>query len=359
MAECTDWRYSYFWAKMEAWESGTGSNYSNVHWKVTLRYSQLRVAASTWHIYVNDQSYDCTLGSISEYSSGEHYAVVGEGDTTVWHTDAVTIGFGFSMGNSWNISGTWTGGLSANGALALSQLAVAPTAPNSVNVTGFPYGNQIVLSNPKINVSWSGATAGTYTIQTYCVDISKDNFNNWANVGTLYTSGTSGTINNIDCSALGISGGTNFRVRVTMLTSRGDWLAAYWGGTVTVVSPPSAPSWFSVPSSQEIDTGFNISWGGASGGTNGIAGYDLEIRAYNPQNGQWTGWTRLWNCVNLTSYASGSPKSLSVSGVSYSGQGENVQFQYRLRTSDGRLAVSEWLTRSMTIKINSPTVPRK
>ncbi len=96
---------------------------------------------------------------------------------------------------------------------------------------------------------------------------------------------------------------------------------------------------------------------GAKAGSNGIGGYDLEIRAYNGNS--WTDWTRLLNCANQTSYSSKSPKSLSVSGVSYAKYEEKVQFQYRIRTSDGTVGVSDWVVKTMTILIHTPTVPRK
>ena len=358
MASCQYWHANYFYITMYADIVETGSNYHKVHWKLVMHHSRLNVSSFSFNWYVNDNSGVINYGAINAGRGGQD-RTLGEGTVTVWHTDAVNIGFGFSSGIRWK---DYTSGgylaydPSANGSITLPQLAVAPTPPNSVSVSGGSSG-WLSINNPTFNVSWSGASAGTYTITQYNIDVTK---NDWASITTpasLSTSNTYGSLNNVSASSLGLSGGETVRVRVAMMTSRGDWLLSYWGGSFRTYSNPTSPTTFNVPSSQEIDTAFNITWSGASAGSNGIAGYDLEIRAYNGSS--WTDWVRLWNCVNKTSYSSGSPKSLSVNGVSYANNGENVQFQYRLRTSDGTIATSDWVVKTMKIFINSPTDPRK
>jgi hypothetical protein len=250
--------------------------------------------------------------------------------------------------------------MSASCTLDLPQLAVSPTLPNSVSVSGGSSG-WLPLSNPVCNVSWSGASSGTYYIDMYSIDATRDNWASAPNAGGTISvaNATSGSKSNVNLSSIsGLRGGDTVRIRVGMRTSDGNWWGhTYWGGSFKIYTSPSAPTTFNVKSSQEIDTSFNISWSGASAGSNGIAGYDLEIRAYNGSS--WTDWVRLYNCKNTTSYSSGTPKSLSVNGVSYSTYGENVQFQYRVRTSDGQIATSDWVTKTMKILINSPTAPRK
>ena len=144
-----------------------------------------------------------------------------------------------------------------------------------------------------------------------------------------------------------------------MKTNNGTWWGhIYWNGVLNVYSSPTAPSTFTSPTSVEIDTGFNLTWGGASAGSNGIAGYDLEARAYNGSS--WTDWTRILNCKNQSSYSVSKIKDLTVNGISYSTNGENVKFQYRIRTSDGTVGVSSWKnSNTISILINSPTTPRK
>lgn len=357
MASCQDWRYSYFYVTLTAndIEDNSAGGYSRVSWSLDMHHSRLSVSGATFYVYIDGQQNTVSVGSKS-CGSGSYDWHLGDGVATVWHTDAKEIGISFSSDVNWNIGGTRLGGMSASTSLYLPQLSVAPTPPNSVSVSGGSSG-WLPITNPTFNVSWSGASAGTYTITQYNIDVTK---NNWASITTpasLSTSGTSGSLNNVSASSLGLSGGETVRVRVAMMTSRGDWLLSYWGGSFRTYSNPTAPTTFNVPSSQEIDTAFNITWSGAKAGSNGIAGYDLEIRAYNGSS--WTNWVRLYNCVNKTSYSSGSPKSLNVNGVSYANNGENVQFQYRIRTSDGTIATSGWVTKTMKIFINSPTTPRK
>ena len=358
MASCQYWHANYFYITMYADIVETGSNYHKVHWKIVMHHSRLSVGSFAFNWYVNDNSGVINYGAINAGRGGQD-RTLGEGTVTVWHTDAVNIGFGFSSGIRWK---DYTSGgylaydPSANGSITLPQLAVDPTPPNSVSVSGGSSG-WLNKDSPLFNVSWSGASAGTATIYGYSIDVSKDNWANSTNVGYVETGNTYGSANNVSASAVGLNGGETIRIRVGINSSYGWKGHGYWGGTFKVYSRPSAPSTFNVPANQEIDTSFNITWSGASAGSNGIAGYDLEIRAYNGSS--WTDWVRLWNCVNKTSYSSGSPKSLNVNGVSYDNNGENVQFQYRLRTSDGIIATSEWVVKTMKIFINSPTDPRK
>ena len=356
MAEAKSTLQSYFYMILNVWVGDTDSySYHRLDWSLTIHHSRLSVGGGSATVWINGQQKDLSFGSRNT-GKGSYDWVVGSGSEYIYHTNAVDVGFSFTMNSRWNIGGKSTYGMSASNSIHLGGFAVSPTLPNSVSVSGGD-GEWLPLSNPVCNVSWSGASAGTYTITQYNIDVTK---NDWASITTpasLSTSNTYGSLNNVSASSLGLSGGETVRVRVAMMTSRGDWLLSYWGGSFRTYSNPTSPTTFNVPSSQEIDTAFNITWSGASAGSNGIAGYDLEIRAYNGSS--WTDWVRLWNCVNKTSYSSGSPKSLSVNGVSYANNGENVQFQYRLRTSDGIIATSDWVVKTMKIFINSPTDPRK
>jgi len=95
-----------------------------------------------------------------------------------------------------------------------------------------------------------------------------------------------------------------------------------------------------------------------NGGSNGIAGYDLQGRAYNGST--WTDWTNILVCANQSSYSAGVIKDLKINGVGYSTNGSGVKFQYRIRTSDGIIATSGWKeSGQIGITINSPSAPRK
>lgn len=254
----------------------------------------------------------------------------------------------------------YSGNCSASGSWTLPTLAVNPTIPNWINVSGSAGGNWVNKDDPRINVSWGGATSGTYTIDRYSVDVARYGTNSYINVGNVNTSSGSGSVSNEGITEMGaLSGGQKLQVRVGMRTTNGTWWGhTYWSGTLTVFSSPTAPSTFTSPTSVEIDNGFNLTWSGASAGSNGIAGYDLEARAYNGSS--WTGWERILNCGNKSSYSVAKIKDLKVNGVGYSTNGEKVQFQYRIRTSDGIIATSAWKTsNTISMYINAPTTPRK
>ena len=359
MAEAKSTLQSYFYMILNVWVGDTDSySYHRLDWSLTIHHSRLSVGGGSATVWINGQQKDLSFGSRNT-GKGSYDWVVGSGSEYIYHTNAVDVGFSFTMNSRWNIGGKSTYGMSASNSIHLGGFAVSPTLPNSVSVSG-GNGGWLPLSNPVCNVSWSGASSGTYYIDMYSIDASRDNWASAPNVGGTVSvaNATSGSKNNVNLSMSGLRGGDTVRVRVGMRTNNGTWWGhSYWGGSFKIYTSPTAPTTFSVPSSQEIDTAFNITWAGASAGSNGIAGYDLEIRAYNGSS--WTDWVRLWNCVNKTSYSSGSPKSLSVNGVSYANNGENVQFQYRLRTSDGIIATSDWVVKTMKIFINSPTAPRK
>ena len=301
------------------------------------------------YISFDTQDYKTATMKESEYTVN-HNSTTGEA--------SATFSGGFDKANT---SSAYKGSVEIKN-VSMPDISVAkdPTLPNSVSCSGFSDTSWIDVTNPVFDVSWSGATKGTYTISQYSVDASKDGGATWKNVGNLTTDKTSGSLTDVSLSDLGLKGGETIKIRIGMRTSNGNgkwWGHSPWGGSFKAFSYPSAPTTFNVPSSQEIDTTFNINWSGATAGSNGIAGYDLQARAYNGST--WTGWSDLWVCVNATSYPSGSPKSLNIGGVNYATYGEKVQFQYRIRTSDGQIATSSWVTKTMAITINSPSAPRR
>lgn len=360
MAYCQDYRYSYFYVTLNCNQGDSGSDgngqYHWVNWDINIHYSRMDARSADFTVTVDGQDTVCATGEMSS-GSGSHNRQFGSGSIKVYHTAAKTVYFSFDSDVNWKISGVYLNGMSASGELSLPQLAVPPTAPTSVSVSGGSNG-WLPVSNPVFNVSWSGASAGTYTITQYNIDVSKDNWGSLKTPSTLTTSNTYGSLNNVSASSLGLSGGETIKVRVAMMTTEGNWKLKDWGGSFKTYTNPTAPT-LSAPSSQEIDTKFSISWSGAKKGTNNIAGYDIEARGGNGST--WGSWVRLESCKNVTSYSFNSPKTLSIGGtVYYNTYGESTKFQFRVRTSDGIIAVSSWSNvGTTTIKINSPSVPRR
>ena len=331
-------------------EKNSSGNWIRIGWNLIPRGG-----SATWY----------NTRSITVNIDGEQVFYAGSGTTrsyknTIFASGSKTLynagGRVFSASTSGDIYVWGRNNAVGSGSWTLPTLAISPTLPNYISVTGGAGGSWVNKNDPKFSVSWSGATSGTYTIAEYSIDVAKYGTNNWGNTGSVYTSSTSGSATR---TISGASGGEKYQVRVGMKTSDGTWWNhTYWGGVLIVYSSPTAPTTLSVPSSVEIDSGFNITWSGAKAGSNGIAGYDLEARAYNGSS--WTDWVRILNCKNQSSYSVSKIKDLSINGVSYSKNGASIKFQYRVRTSDGLIATSSWKdSGQIGITINSPTVPRK
>lgn len=331
-------------------EKNSGGNWIRIGWNLIPRGG-----SAQWYY----------TKSIAVNIDGEQVFYAGSGKTkcyrnTTFASGSKTLynagGRNFSASTSGDIYTYGTNNARGSGSWTLPTLAINPTLPTSISVTGGAGGSWVNKDNPQFSVSWSGATSGTYTIAEYSIDVALYGSNNWWNTGSVNTSATGGSATR---TISGASGGQKYQVRVGMKTSNGQWWNhTYWGGTLNVYSSPTAPTTFTAPSSVEIDSGFNLTWGGARAGSNGIAGYDLEARAYNGSS--WTDWVRIFSAKNQSSYSVSKIKNLTVNGVNYSKNGEGVKFQYRIRTSDGIIATSAWKNSGQIgITINSPTVPRK
>lgn len=345
---------SYFYFFMDANVAGDGKT---VNWALYIHYSRMSVKGGSWSTNVNGAGYSGGLPAISS-GSGSHETCVASGSTYVEHTGAVTIGFSFSCGFSWNIGGTRYNGASASGSLGLPSVAVAPTAPTSVSVSGGTNG-YLSTKNPVCNVSWSGASRGTYTITTYNIDTTKNNF---ASIKTPYSANannaTSGSANNISFASLGLNGGEILKLRVAMMTTEGSWKLRNWSGSFKAYKPPSEPVLTS-PNEVEIDTSFALTWTASTAGSLGLAGYDFQVRGYDGTS--WSSWYSIYTSRNTTSYTAGTPKNLQINGVNYyETYGKNVKFQYRVRAYDGTVGYSDWVeSNQISILIHQPTQPRK
>lgn len=335
-------------------DKNSAENWIKIGWNLIARAGNV-----TWYYTKN----------ITVNIDGEQVFYAGSGKTKCYKNETFASGekvLGdasgrtFSASTSGDIYTYGTNNAAKSDSWTLPTLAVSPTLPTAISVSGNS-GSWVNKDDPRINVSWSGATKGTYTISRYSIDVAKYGTGNYINVGNVYTDATSGSISNESLSEMGtLSGGTSLQVRVGMQTSDNNWWGhTYWGGTLNVYSSPSAPTTFSSsPTSVEIDHGFSLTWSGASAGSNGIAGYDMQARAYNGSS--WTGWVDIFSCQNQSSYSVSSIKNLTINGVNYATYGVVVKFQYRIRTSDGKIATSGWKnSNEISMYINSPTTPRK
>lgn len=348
---------------MDAWiaENNSAGGYSVVGYNVIFHCNRISFGmAITTSVNVDGQGNSAVRQGMS-YGSGGHDTIMISGSTVIYHTSAKTIGFSFNINFQNGIYYSGIGrvyDIGASGSLDLPQLSVNPTLPNSVNVSGNS-GTWVNKDDPRISASWSGASTGTYTISQYSVDVARYGTSNWANNNIVQTSSTSGSISNQPLTSLGtLSGGDRIQVRIGMQTTNGTWWGhSYWGGVLNVYSSPTAPTTFTAPTSVEIDSGFSITWSGAKAGSNGLAGYDLQVRSYNGSS--WTSWINVFLCRNVISYSVSKIKDLTVNNVNYSKNGEGVKFQYRVRASDNKVATSAWKeSPQIGIKINNPSAPR-
>lgn len=119
-------------------------------------------------------------------------------------------------------------------------------------------------------------------------------------------------------------------------------------------NPPSAPTWINInPNPCNVTSAPLISWGGAVPGSLGSLYYDLQTRALQ-SNGNWTDWiTR--GTYSATSFSEQRINTFTTAGfIPYIG----IQYQYRVRSSDGVYATSGWLTSGvLNITFGNPNPP--
>lgn len=345
------------------WYSSTGLNFN---WWITGRDNYSNWVDIGWNIVgARSKSGWVNVRNVSMWVDGEQVAYVA-GAIRVSNGTVVASGNKRIYGASnkyFTASMTasiyqYAQNASGSGGWTLPTLVVNPTIPNWISVSGGAGGTWVDRDNPSFNVSWGGATSGTYTISQYSIDVTKYGANSWANTGNYGTSAGSGSTTRNVTGIGTLNGGDKVQVRVGMMTTNGTWWGhVYWNGVLNIFSKPTAPTSFVAPSQVEIDQGFNLSWTGAVAGSNGLAGYDLQARAFNGTN--WTDWTNIFLCKNQTSYSVSKIKDLEVNGVSYSKNGEGVKFQYRIRSTDNIIGVSSWKeSAQIGILIYNPTTPR-
>ena len=322
-------RNSKYRARVHLWTSNENgsSNTCTINFQIFTQFTGTSsyIYIGDWTINIDGQVRSGNYGKLMTYTN----TLIASGSVDIGSANNRWVGVSAGIGfyNHSGITHSGSGGITCP---TIVPPAVDPTPPNSVNASGGT-NNWIDKDNPLCSVSWSGATNGTYTITKHNIDITKNNF---ASITTPYSvdvnGATSGSAQNVSLSSLGLSGGETVRLRVAMLTTKGAWMMTNWGGSFHIYSRPSAPTTFNVPSSQEIDTSFNVSWSGAKAGSEGINRYQLERRVYNGSS--WGGWTRVVD-KNTSSYTAGTPKSITGSNS------DAYQIQFRIRTFDGHYRI--------------------
>lgn len=132
------------------------------------------------------------------------------------------------------------------------------------------------------------------------------------------------------------------------IDNRQDWISA------PGFYAPSAPTWVNAsPNPCSINSAPLLTWGGASAGTLGTLYYDVEVRS-SRLSGGWTDWLRIANAQPGTSY-----REITLGQMSVYGQTPfvGVQYQYRVRASDGSYSTSGWITVTLSVTFGSPTSP--
>ena len=155
-------------------------------------------------------------------------------------------------------------------------------------------------------------------------------------------------------SSADINVGYNIQVpdgQIALKTPDGD---NYVKLSVPAFNAPTAPTWLNInPNPCLVNAKSLLTWGGAITGSLGILAYDVEFRASKPSGG-WTDWGRLANAQTGTSFQNVEPINMDIYGQKpYIG----IQYQFRVRASDGTYSTSDWIYKTLDISFGSPTAP--
>lgn len=192
-------------------------------------------------------------------TSGEIKVPINSGTVPISVTVADT-----AYSTSWSVylgMGTHTGSLAVTAPSASSQ-------PSSITIPTSAAPDQT------ISVSWAAASGGTNGVSGYQLAYSKDGGANYTHLDV------SGTSKSLDLNSLGFVHGSVLKCAIrSYSTVNGTRYYSAWrySGTITTnFVAPSAPSTITIPSSIAPDKTATISWSAASGGTNGVKGYEWQ-----------------------------------------------------------------------------------
>lgn len=233
---------------------------SSVGWRNNRWACQLKVNGST--IWSNKTLKGVTSSAIGtgKYSATAQVKVpINSGTVPISVTFADT---GFST--SWSVSENWG---TYRGSLAVSTPS-APSIPSSINIPTSAAPDQT------ISVSWNASSGGSNGVSGYQLAYSKDG-------GGTYTQiDVSGTSKSLNLNSLGFVHGSVLKCAVRSYSIvNGTRYYSSWkfsGNVTTSFVAPSAPSTINIPSLIAPDRIATISWSPASGGTNGVKGYEWQ-----------------------------------------------------------------------------------
>jgi hypothetical protein len=179
---------------------------------------------------------------------------------------------------SWTINEGWG---YYEGSLAVTAPS-APSAPSSLSIPSSAAPDQ------SIAISWHAASGGSNGVSGYQLAYSKDGGSNYSNIDVT------GTSKSLDLNSLGFIHGSVLKCAIrSYSTVNGTRYYSAWtysGSITTSFVAPSVPSTISIPASIAPDKTASISWAAASGGTNGVKGYEWQWS--NDGGNTWPGSTQ-------------------------------------------------------------------
>lgn len=165
---------------------------------------------------------------------------------------------------SWTVNENW-------GTYEGTMAVVAPSAPSKPTSIVIP---SSAAPDQIVEITWGAASGGSNGVTGYRFAYSKDGGTNWT-----YENVT-GTSKKLDLNTLGFKHGDVLKAAVqSYSTVNGtNYYSDYvYSGTInTNFVAPSAPSTITIPSAIAPDKVASISWSTASGGTNGVKGYEWQ-----------------------------------------------------------------------------------
>lgn len=256
-------------------------------------------------------------------SSAYNYTIsAGQGEKTVNIATALidSIGSGASNCLFIDAGSSTTNYMSFLGRNDLSKIVLTINWESRTTAAGAPTSCQLssTLAENNVNLTWSGAKAGTnnaisaYEIQ-YSDSTDNSTWGSWIALTIVTSSATSGSLSVSPSSTRGNF--RRFRVR-----TRGTAGSAYYSGwkvstnTVRKNTLPSPPT--TAVASPEIYSNetITLAWSGAAGGTSAIKGYRISSRTSN-DNSTWTSWNELITLNLSASSGSYNPAVSNVSGT--------------------------------------------
>jgi hypothetical protein len=220
----------------------------------------------------------------------------------------------------------------------------APVAPTSATAS------PTVYSTEDITLSWSGASAGTGTINGYQIASRTSTDNTTWSAWTVLAKTTSSSSSGTYTPTVSRTNGVYTQFGIWTIDSFGIYSAERISNSILcTVSACGAPTNASL-TPLIVESTAMLSWSGASGGSgNAIVGYDIQYSDGAP-GGTWGSWATY---TTLTTTATSA--SLSVSPPTT--RGYYRRFRLRTKGAAGANYYSSWITSPSIRKNTLPTAP--